>query len=597
MRHGPEASAGIPRWRLLLLVVLLAAGSYANAVGNGWAYDDEPIIRDNPVVTGPLWKEAVAGPYWSAGDLSRLYRPVTLTALAAQWSVFGNRPQAFHAVSVILHALVSVLVTLLLFGLVPPVAAAVGGALFATHPVHVEAVANVVGQAELLAAAAYLSACLLYLWGRNAGAGARSVRLLAIAVLYAVGLGAKEIAVTLPAMLLALELAVPPGSPGAARERAPWRRALDGLRREAPLHLVLGAILLAYLGARLAILGSVQGEEAPAAFAGLGAGGRILTALSLWPTYLRLLLFPLDLAADYAPAVLLPATDLRGDVLLGAAVLAGLVALAVGGWRRAPGAALAAAWLGVAILPVSHLVIPAGTVLGERTLYLPSVALSVAAAVALGWVWARHPARRLVAGALAAVAITAFTVRSALRNPSWLNTYTVMNTLALEHPESWLGREARAKGLVAIGDTAAALREYEIALDLLPARYALLCEVGALYKARRELARAEALLTAAVAVDPARPVAYRVLAELYLIAGDGRRAHGTALAGLARWGTDRELWAILSESYVAKGDLAAAARARRAALGADPASEPDRARLAELLAAQAAVHPPTKPPR
>ena len=87
--------------------------------------------------------------------------------------------------------------------------------------------------------------------------------------------------------------------------------------------------------------------------------------------------------------------------------------------------------------------------------------------------------------------------------------------------------------------------------------------------------------------EPDRPIAYRLLAQLYLVAGDGRKAHGTALAGLARWGTDRQLWALVSESYVVKGDLLAAVRAREAALGADPSSEWDRNRLAELLEAAA----------
>ena len=179
--------------------------------------------------------------------------------------------------------------------------------------------------------------------------------------------------------------------------------------------------------------------------------------------------------------------------------------------------------------------------------------------------------------------VAAFMVRSVLRNLSWMNSYTVMNTLALEHPESWRSHHSRTQGLVRVGDAAGALREYERALVLMPRNYSLLCEAGALYKRERMLARAERLLTVAVEAAPERPTAYRLLAELYLIVNEGRRAHQTALAGLARWDADRELWALVSESYVAKGDLAAAVRARRAALAADPSSEPDRARLAELL--------------
>jgi predicted Zn-dependent protease len=124
-------------------------------------------------------------------------------------------------------------------------------------------------------------------------------------------------------------------------------------------------------------------------------------------------------------------------------------------------------------------------------------------------------------------------------------------------------------------------------LTLLPAHYGLLSDAATVH-ARLELyPRARELLKAASDLDPDRPVAYRLLAETQLLAGDGRGAHATAVEGLARWGGDRALWALLSESYVRKGDLAAAIRAREAALAVDPASERDRARLAELVEAHA----------
>lgn len=154
-----------------------------------------------------------------------------------------------------------------------------------------------------------------------------------------------------------------------------------------------------------------------------------------------------------------------------------------------------------------------------------------------------------------------------------------MNAHALQHPGSARAHRSRAAGLVRVGDVAAALA-------LLPRDYALLCEAGSLYKRQRRLDRAEPLLAAAVQAAPDRPLAYRLLGEVYLLAGDGKSAHRTALAGLARWGADHDLWAIVSESYVAKGDLAAAVRAREAAMARDSSSLGDRTRLAELLDAQ-----------
>ena len=576
----------LPRWRLLLLVASLAAATYANAIGNRWAFDDDYIVVSNPVVTEARWGEALTGPYWGGLEaVPSLYRPTTVSALALEWRVFEGRPAAFHTVSLLLHVLVSLLVTLLLAAFLPIVAAAAGGALFAVHPVHVEAVANVVGQSELLAAAAYLGACLLYVRHWSAGPGVRALRLLAITALYALALGAKEIAVTLPVSLLLVELIRARGQ----EERAPRPGAMlvGAVRRDAPLYLALAAVLVAYLGVRVLVLGSLRGESIPSELIGLGWGARLLTALSLWPTYARLMLMPWRLAVDYAPGVLVPGTGMRPDVILGAMILVAMCGVAVRSWRAAPWAAFAAAWMVVTILPVSNLVVASGTVLGERTLYLPSVAVAIVVAGALAHVGTHHPALLRQAWVGVAVVVTAFMIRSALRNPSWFDSFTVMNTLALEHPESWRSHRSRAEGLVRAGELDAALEEYEEALALVPLDYSLLSEVGEVYLRQRRWPRAEELLATAVTTDPDRPTAYRLLAQLYLVAGDGRKAHGTALAGLARWGTDRQLWALVSESYVVKGDLLAAVRAREAALGADPSSVWDRTRLAELLEAAA----------
>lgn len=65
----------------------------------------------------------------------------------------------------------------------------------------------------------------------------------------------------------------------------------------------------------------------------------------------------------------------------------------------------------------------------------------------------------------------------------------------------------------------------------------------------------------------------------------GRDGHRIALTGLARHGPEPNLWALVSESYVAKGDLEGAARARIAALGQAPASSRDWGRLADIYQA------------
>lgn len=554
-------------------VLVLALAAYANATGNGFALDDGPVLVTNPVVTEGLWGEALLGPYWHGfREGTGLYRPLTVTGFAVEWILWRGSPLGFHLVSVLAHGLASLLLFRLILHFAPVGAALAGAAFFALHPVHVEAVANVVGRSELYVALATFSAGLVYLNPGLRADGRRGVRLVVLALLYLVGLGSKEGAVMLPAALLLLE-ALRPG-PGPLRAR---------LVREVPTLVGLAAVLGGYLMVRMAVLGTVAGGAAAPELMGLTSGGRVLAALSVWPEYLRLLLFPLSLSSDYSPAVLLVPAGLDASVLAGGAILAGLAVLAVALRRRAPLVAAGIGWFALTVLPVSNLLFPAGILLAERTLYLPSAggALVVAGAgIAVAGVPAG--ARRALAG-LAVAAGVAFLVRTVDRNPTWFSTFTVMSTLAEEHPESAVAMRARANGLERVGDRRAAADLWRTVLALQPRHYGFLVDASRFFAAAGERRTAESLAVRAVGLRPHDPAAYRALAEQYLLDGRGREAHRVALDGLARSGGDPALWALVSESYIAKGDLEASLRARRAALGEDPTSARDWVRLADVL--------------
>src|SRR4030095_4318548 len=102
------------------------------------------------------------------------------------------------------------------------------------------AVANVVGQSELIAALAAIAASVIYVRGRRAGTlGAFAVS--AIGLLFAVACLCKEHALLLPLLFLGLEwLAESSGTPESNTS------ILDRLRAIAPLYVVLGAIGFVY---------------------------------------------------------------------------------------------------------------------------------------------------------------------------------------------------------------------------------------------------------------------------------------------------------------------------------------------------------------
>jgi tetratricopeptide (TPR) repeat protein len=474
----------------------------------------------------------------------------------------------------------------------------VGGALFAVHPLHTEAVANIVGRGELYSSCFYLAACLLY-WrgGRWAGWG-RVPRLLGLGALYALSIGSKEIGVTLPLALLLLEASRPllTGSPttkgrGGLTGDGPGVSGMSFPSRllgETPVFLLFLVVLLTYLGLRWTVLGTLTGEVSAPIFRALGPGARVLTAVALWGQYLRLLLFPLDLAADYAPGVLFPAEGLDLSVLLGSLVLLVLAYSAIRAVRADPPiplVTLGILWFSVVVLPVANILFPTGVLLAERTLYLPSVGLSLAAAGLTARVQGARIQVQRWALTLSIGVLFLFFYRTVIRNPSWFSTYVVLETLNQEHPESHLAFLNRGAGLDRVGEIQSAREEYTMALRLAPRRYGTLTEVAGFYGRTGRWSEAEALLRQAIEIAPGRDDAYRLLAAQLLRQRRGREAHQVALAGLANAGSDPDLWGSVSESYLLKGDFQAALRARRVALGMDSASASQWDRLGDVLEA------------
>lgn len=456
------------------LVALLAVLTHFNSLWNGFALDDNYVILLNPRVhqlgdQAAIWLT----PYWpNFGEMLGLYRPLAVFGYAVQWSVGDGAPWVFHSVNVLLHATVSVLVLALLWRLVSPAAALLGALLFAIHPVHTEVIANVVGQAEMIAAAAVLAAAIIYM-DRPAdepGIG----RTLAVATLYAVGMLAKEGAIVLPGLLVALDFA----TRGVQLDRAGLRRyARAALRPMA----VLGVTVAAYLTLRIGVLGSIGGADAAPQLPFLRQGHRFLSALRAWPEYARLLFFPADLSADYSPAVVLPVESLSPMVLLGALLLIGTIGLALA-TPRLPHVGLGAAWFLITVFPVSNLVLPIGVLLAERILYLPSVGFVAVAAFLADHLAVRTTRlQRMLAAAAAVLVIAGGAVRSWVRNPDWKDTDAVWDALVRDHPESYRAQWVNGWRMLEKGNRVLARGYFDVAYRIWPDDAVLLNNLAGVY--------------------------------------------------------------------------------------------------------------------
>jgi len=346
-------------------------------------------------------------------------------------------------VNVLWHAAATLLVWMLAAEVLAPVAAGVTALLFAVHPVHVEAVSNVVGRLEPMAATFVLAALLAH---RKAS--------LAAPPLFALALLSKESAIVLLALVLAND---------AVLERD-WRSALRARRL---LYAGYAGVTLAYLGVIVTVFANRALSIPARALAGTGTIYRLELVARVVPHYVRLLIAPADLSASYAPNVITPEPGLSIATALGIAIIV-LVALAFavslkrGRW---PEMTFALAWVPIALAPVSNVLFPSGVLLAERTLYLASVGVCLAA----GAIAERFLVRRAgMVLALTASVVLAFAIRTWTRTPAWRDDRTYLLTLLADHPESYEAHLAAGRALKGANSLNEAERELVIARRIFP---------------------------------------------------------------------------------------------------------------------------------
>jgi hypothetical protein len=311
----------------------------------------------------------------------------------------------------------------------------------------------------------------------------------------------KEHAVMLPALLAAAEITLRDTPAVGSSSRARMR-----------LWLTLAAVAVVFVIARGLVLGDLAGERMAAALAGLSPAARTVTMLGVVPEWGRLLVFPWHLQADYMPREIPLAHSPGPRQLLGILLL---LAAAWGAWRvrtTQPVLTFAACWAGITLLPVSNVLAPTGILLAERTQYLPSVGVALAAGVMIArflrWA-ATHPAwRRAVATVLVALLAIA-AVRSAIRQLAWRDQATFVALLQRDAPDSYRTHWINAHELAKRRDRAGAERELLRALELFDGDPRLLWEVGDRYASTRRCAEALPLYRRSLAITTGAPVDHR----------------------------------------------------------------------------------------
>ncbi len=397
--------------------------------------------------------------------------------------------------------------------------------LFLVHPVHVEAVANSVGQAELWVALALLAATTVYLRARQSGTERRSLPVLL--ALVALGIMSKEQGFVAPLLLAGAE----------------WILLADRNERlRARIRLLVPVTALAVLlfVVRGILLNSSIGETTAVALRRLTPTGRLVTFLGVIPEWARLIVWPIHLQADYGP----PGVPVGGPMMLrhwiGVALLLGFIALFVYWRKRTPAAAFGLFWAAIALAPVSNLLTPTGIVMAERVLFVPTIGFAIALGASLparsaanGGAKTRGLVRPQMAYATFAIIALLLALRSAMRVPTWSSQDRFFTAITTDGADAYRGWKVAAEYWDDAHDRPRAVADLKHSITLWPHDYEVAERLGQIYRQDGHCDDAIPVFTAGLAADSSATSLRAKLIECLIVTQDWDAAEKRANEGVA----------------------------------------------------------------
>lgn len=481
-------------WAKALILVALIAVVY-------WPTLDNGLITDDGIyVLGPADFPALVGwtglsNMWFALGVTPQYYPLVHSAMWVEFQAWGVDPRGYHAMNMLWHAGVSLLLWRLLYRLQVP-GAWLAAAIFAVHPVEVESVAWASERKNLMSAALALSSMLAYLrfqpWlaepigetqADNSTSGSLWWLALSI-VLYLAAMLSKTVVASAPAVLLVIVW-----WKRGRIERSDWRPL-------APLFAV---------GIAMGVL-SVWMERTYVGATGsdwhLGSVERVLIAgRAVW-FYAGKLVWPYPLSFLY-PRWTIDA-GVWWQYLYPAAALALVVLLWSARHRIGRGPLAAALVFGGVLVPALGFfnVFPfVFSFVADHYQYHASMALIALAAAALTLATAKLGAGRTMPWLAAALLLPPLAYLARQETFAYRSEETLFRHAIARYPEAWAAHYDLACTLNVEQRYAEALSEFETAQRLSPGQARIDVGLGDAHAALGHLGAAEAAYRNALAAD------------------------------------------------------------------------------------------------
>jgi len=415
-------------WLIFGLAFLL----YANTLKHGFVYDDGIVITDNMYTTqgvkgigGILSHDTFFGFFKSEGNEMLVtggrYRPMSLVLFAVLYQIGGASPFLFHLATVLLFAFGCLLLYRTLLLLLKPaeqsggyLVAWLATLLFAVHPIHTEVVANIKSCDEILTLIGCLAALYYALKAWDTGNRKWAI---AAGVVFFLACLSKENAVAFAVLIpLALWFFRSPGTGNTSI----WKTSIPIFTAFVAFIIIRGAILpwSSVLGGSepMELMNNPFLKFEGGQWVKFAPAERLATIFyTLWK-YLQLLVVPHPLTHDYYPRHIGIMTFGNPLVLLSLVAYSFMGYWAIRGFKRRDAVAFGLLLFLLPLGIVSNLLLPVGTNMSERFLFLPSVGFCLVAALFLSRLMENN---RSLAMGLFGISVLLFSIKTILRNPVW----------------------------------------------------------------------------------------------------------------------------------------------------------------------------------
>ena len=486
-------------------------------------YDDTSYVYENPHVLKGLTEDGVIWAF-KATDASN-WHPLTWLSLMLDCQSFGPNSGRIHLVNLFLH-LVN---TLLLFTVLKKMTgslwpSAFVAALFALHPMHVESVAWIAERKDVLSTFFFLLTLAAYTGYVKRPSVYRYMLSL---VLFAVGLMAKPMLVTLPFLLLLLDywplnrlmpqtVAVSDSRRGKSAPAASKNPTLYRIIIEKVPFFALSVVssVITFLVQRSS--GTVANIDV------ISLNNRIAIAFLSYAEYMGKMVWPQNLTVFYPlnPAGSIP----FWQVAMCALLLFGISFFIVLLGRNKRYLLLGWFWFIGTLIPVIGIVQVGLQAYADRYTYVPYIGLFIMLAWGLPELLAKSPQRKIVLGVSMVLVLTTLGICASRQVSYWKNSVTLFSHANQVTQNNYIAHNNLGAAYGELGRHQEAIEAFRQAIKINPYYAKAHNNLGAAYGRLGRYQEAIEAFRQAIKINPDYAEAHLFLGYAYLAIGNKNSA-------------------------------------------------------------------------